>query len=689
MLKLCPKAYMATVLAALLLPGGRLASRQLPSGLSEARADTVALREVSVSGVAERPLRVGADGAAAFDRRAVASVPRLLGEADPLRYLATLPGVSVASDYASGVSADGMGYSGTSFRLNGIPLHFPYHFGGMFSTVSSPLFPSVRFEKTSKGSGFSDVAGAVASMESRSAIPEKVSAEVNAGMLASSLYASVPFGEKVSVALSGRVSYIDALYGSLLRGAGTAARYNLADCDLVVNYAPTQADCVEITTHYNGDRIRYDDSNYALATGLKWHNVIAGARWHHRAERLEMTNQLYYTRFHNRLTLDMVGVGLTAPTGIDEGGVRGTFNFTFLPAPWRLSAGYNGRLFVVTPQYAALSGIGQGSGERRSAERSAYGSVYADAEVDLPGRWMAEAGVSLDAYGAGGYRTFSANPRVGITKRWRGGAVSFHASRSRQYLHTVGFSDLGLSSNFKIAVGRRLAPSDCYSISMGANVNLTDGLVAGAEAFYKRVIDEPEYLGGVLDVIVPGYVAENYIRRTRGWNAGGSLSLRLVRGPFSASASYAYTHTRRRMAGEASEFSSAAELRDVVRVSVGWRPGAHWLLTAAFHYTTGHPYTPVAAVYFIGEQLMMEYGPRNSARLPAYHRLDLGATYSFHTGGRVPLRHELNLSLVNAYGRRNVEIRTFAVDYDDGTFYRRDITSLYRFLPSLSYAIIF
>ena len=108
-----------------------------------------------------------------------------------------------------------------------------------------------------------------------------------------------------------------------------------------------------------------------------------------------------------------------------------------------------------------------------------------------------------------------------------------------------------------------------------------------------------------------------------------------------------------------------------------------------FNLASGRPYTPIKAIYFIGERLMMEYGNRNSARLPLYHRLDFGADYEFHTGGRLPLTHRVNLSLLNAYGRRNVEMSTFTVDVRSGTYTRRDVSSLYRLLPSLSYTLTF
>ena len=51
--------------------------------------------------------------------------------------------------------------------------------------------------------------------------------------------------------------------------------------------------------------------------------------------------------------------------------------------------------------------------------------------------------------------------------------------------------------------------------------------------------------------------------------------------------------------------------------------------------------------------------------------------------------HELNLSVVNAYGRENVEMSTFSVNTVTGVYSRRDISSLYRFLPSLSYTLSF
>ena len=70
------------------------------------------------------------------------------------------------------------------------------------------------------------------------------------------------------------------------------------------------------------------------------------------------------------------------------------------------------------------------------------------------------------------------------------------------------------------------------------------------------------------------------------------------------------------------------------------------------------------------------------------HRLDIGASYTFTTNA-ARLHHKVALSLINAYGHRNVELSTYTYIPDTASYGRRMVYSLYRFLPSLSYSISF
>src|SRR5690606_6431900 len=61
--------------------------------------------------------------------------------------------------------------------------------------------------------------------------------------------------------------------------------------------------------------------------------------------------------------------------------------------------------------------------------------------------------------------------------------------------------------------------------------------------------------------------------------------------------------------------------------------------------------------YFLGNSMISEYGPYNSARLPSYHRLDLGATYMVQNNRR--LKQEINFNVINVYNRRNALFRYY------------------------------
>lgn len=658
-------------------------------------ADTLRLGEVQVTATPSALPRISSSGALNISRSAIDAAPRAFGEADPLRFLTLMPGVTAASDYSSGVSVDGMDYSQNLYRLNGIPVHFPYHFGGIMSVFSPAMYRRVTMYRTVKPASESGVLGGVVHLftpENQS--DTTLSAELRAGIISSSAFVALPIGKRLTVSASARASYINALYSSLLSSRRSLAGYNLADADLLALWRPAASHSLRATFHYNGDHVRYSDRAYSLTTALRWHNLLGGLSWIADAERFTAENTLYVSSFHNTLTMDMGAITLSAPTAIDEYGLRGTFTFTALPPRWGLTAGYEARLYSIVPQWVSLSGIGAAS-RRRPATLSAEISPSAEVTFQPSPRCRLTAGVLLSTYTAGSYTRFLPSPSLSAMWRIRPAAgdlsLTLALSHTHQSLHQVGFSEMGMSSNFKIAASRRVPPQQCDAASLAASFApaALPGLSISADVYYKRIRRQPEYLGAVLDILSSSYLAEDYIFDTRGHNVGGSLSARLALPHFSAMATYGYCHTRRRMPGEPRAFSSSQELTHTLTAFVSWHPARRWIFSATFNLASGRPYTPVRSLYIIGETLMTEYGPRNSARLPMYHRLDLSASYTFTTGGRRRLSHEVNVSLLNAYGRENVEMRSFDINADTGDYRLRDISSLYRFLPSLSYTLKF
>ena len=109
-----------------------------------------------------------------------------------------------------------------------------------------------------------------------------------------------------------------------------------------------------------------------------------------------------------------------------------------------------------------------------------------------------------------------------------------------------------------------------------------------------------------------------------------------------------------------------------------------WTFSGTWVYGSGRPFTAPESEYGIelldGTSLSyIHVGAKNAERLPAYHRMDLGATRRFESDR---FFYELNISAFNAYGRNNVWYRKF--DLSDSAVVVTDVTTL-PFTPSIGF----
>ena len=122
---------------------------------------------------------------------------------------------------------------------------------------------------------------------------------------------------------------------------------------------------------------------------------------------------------------------------------------------------------------------------------------------------------------------------------------------------------------------------------------------------------------------------------------------------------YALARTEEKIEGE--EVPRSIDQRHTVNVDVNYRLGRGWDANLAWRFHTGWPTTPLSTEEADGDSLPT-VGPRNSARLPNYHRLDA------RVSRRWPIRFgtlTVFVDVQNLYGRRNVA--GFDLELDDAT----------------------
>lgn len=650
--------------------------------------DSVALQEIEVVAPSVRTTRVSDGGAVTVDASLIGRTLRTLGEADAAGYLKMLPGVSGGSDYGAGLSVQGGDYSHTLFRINGAPLFFPYHFGGIFSVVPVAHFPVVKFEKAIHDRSVPGRLGGIVDMSTRRGKLERVGASVNVGVISSGVSIGAPVSKSVDVTASARISYIDQLYGSLLKGKSSQIDYNLYDMDVTAVWTPGGSDRVTANFFHNSDRLHFIDDDYALGTFMKWNNTVGSLSWEHGTSWGSMRTSAYYSGFSNTLSMVMPQLRLDMPSRIWQASVNGMFDIAVNDC-WRIHAGYDISIDNVRPQWADLHGSDITPvipATEHARGYAAYGEVYYGITPSIE----LAAGVRFTGYCQSEYKKLFADPSLTLYLRKPWGTTAFQLAGYTQTLHQVGFSEIGLSSNFWVGSDQRTPAQRAYSAAVNYTKSFCDDrFTVSADIYYKRLSGCSEYEGYILGLLDSRYVSRDNIVSGKGYNYGADILVTKNFGKLTGSVGYAFGRARRRFDRSEGWVTAASELRHSLSVFAGYALGSHWTLSATFRFNSGRPVTPIKAIYMVGQNVFMDYGKRNSGNLPAYHRLDLSATYSFRTYGRFALRHYVNISLLNAYGRRNIDVVSYNYDSDKNVFERKEVTSLYRFMPSLSYTVEF
>jgi hypothetical protein len=164
-------------------------------------------------------------------------------------------------------------------------------------------------------------------------------------------------------------------------------------------------------------------------------------------------------------------------------------------------------------------------------------------------------------------------------------------------------------------------------------------------------------------------------------------------GPISGFAGYTYSITRRRFPAinERAYYSPKYDRTHDLNMTASYNLSRSWQLTAVFNYATGQAYTEPASQYrlthspFQVDDTNVLISPFNGSRLPAYHRLDIGATKK---GTLFGAAFELQLQVVNAYNRKNIWFPFFEFE-DDGSVSREDVTQIPFPIPNIAFTLNF
>ena len=137
---------------------------------------------------------------------------------DALKGLTTLPSIGVPNDYFGILYIRGSEPGSNIYYFDRTPLGYPFHWGGLLSTVSSEVIDKIDIYAGGYGAEFGLDSQAVLDIHSRDSLEEQMSGKFNLNILYSEGMLERRIGDEGYVSIAGRRSYIDLIVGRFIDG---------------------------------------------------------------------------------------------------------------------------------------------------------------------------------------------------------------------------------------------------------------------------------------------------------------------------------------------------------------------------------------------------------------------------------------------------------------------------------------
>jgi hypothetical protein len=314
---------------------------------------------------------------------------------------------------------------------------------------------------------------------------------------------------------------------------------------------------------------------------------------------------------------------------------------------------------------------------------------FVDVGVPLGARWTVDAGVNVAWYD-GKRRVGSLSPRVRVGFARRGVTAWADYARSVQYLGLYPYFTVKTPVDIWHPLGRGNRPAVCHQFSTGVNVATSSWFTVYAGLFYKdmrRVKDFTREPGTT-------YAASSERQvEGKGYAKGLEVDLRFHGRRVLARANYTLSESRRVFAeiNDGRPFFPPYDVKHHVALHLAWTCSTRLEFSALWSFSSGVNTTFPAGIVIAknlpdAEErpvLIPVYKERYNYRLPANHRLDVGADYTV-TRGKVTVK--VNAGAYNVYNHPNPAFVYFRPETGEGGGQRLVARSkvLVPFVPYLS-----
>ena len=573
-----------------------------------------------------------------------------LGEADLLRSLQLLPGIQAASDISSGLYVRGGGPDQTKILLDQIPLYNPSHAFGFFSTFNPDAIKDLSLYKSAYPAKYGGNLGAVLDVTNRDGNRNNVQATGGISVIAARTTLEGPV-RNGSWMISGRRTYLEPLLNAIRTDSNNIPSYYFYDLNAKINQDLSPSDKLVVSGYFGRD-----DLNFNLDTGsfvkIRWGNTAVTGKWTHIFSPTLFGNFLVAgSEYVSRTSLSFFETPFSFRNSVRDLTIKGDLDY-FASSNHALTMGFLGTRYDFSFQ--------QNFNQQETLDLklkpyllSFYGQDQWQAlptttvRLGLRGNRFSEQG-DLDL-----------EPRIAVSHslsenvRMKLGGGLYH--QYLQLITTEGFS----GGDFWFPLDSTVTPGQAWQSVLAVAWSPTEQYQLSVETYLSRLNNLVVFDGNQSEDGEASQSDDLFITEGSGYATGMEFFLQRRTGALTGWIGYTLGWTRRRFSelNQGRSFHPKYDRRHDVSFVAKYKTG-RWTFGSNYVYGTGQAFTPASARYALRSPAtgtlprddFVLPGGRNTARLLAYHRMDLNITRDLNIFG---LRSQFYLQIFNLYSRRN------------------------------------
>ncbi|HYJ37225.1 MAG TPA: TonB-dependent receptor [Chitinophagaceae bacterium] len=624
-----------------------------------------------------------------LNMKTIKKIPVLLGEADVLRAVLTLPGVTSVGEASTGFNVRGGSADQNLILYNDATIYNPSHLFGFFSAFNADVVKSVDLYKSSIPEKYGGRLSSVLDVTPKNGNNKKFSGTGGIGLLTSKLTIEGPIvKDRTSFILGGRTTYSNWLLKQIPGDEFDNSEASFYDADLHLNHIINQKNHLYLTAYISNDRFKLNsDTTYDYGN----RNIIL--KWKH------IFSSKFYATFSGGIDKYDYSIegdpntirAFTMDFGINQLNFRADANY---------AAGNNHSLDfgLTSTRYRLQPGSYQPDGNQSQVlpnqmqeEQALESAIYAGDKITISPKLSVDLGIRYSVFNFLGphdeYTYIDGLPRETNTvtdtlqygkndfiKTWHGpeyrtalrftisdsASIKLSYNSTRQYIHLLSNTAIITPTDVWKLSDPNIRPQQGEQVSIGFYRNFKSNTIeTSVEFYYKRMKYYLDYKSGASLVLNPHI--ETDVMSTKGRAYGAELLIKKQAGKVNGWISYTYSRTMLKMddslAGQQvnngeyypANFDKPHNVNFIFNYSFSHRYSVSFNLV----YSTGRPITLPIAVFNLAGSQRIYYSERNQYRVPDYFRADLALNIEGNHKIKKLTHNSWSLGVYNLTGRKN------------------------------------